>query len=400
MAREGRTASTTLTAGQLARARSNASTPNPVTADPVLEDRFFRQMVAHMRTGVVAIRRDGRLAVMNDVAYRVLGLAPNPADLGRPYAEVLHDYPEVTRVLQQVFESSSLPNRAEMRLRKTGRAIGFTISHINDDNGRVVGATFFFKDLTRVEQEEERDRLRDRLAALGEMAAAIAHEVKNPLASIEVMSGVLKRQMTDREEALEILNDIIKEAKMANSIVVEVLEFVRPIQLQVERVVLDDVVKDSITLAEGKRRRGEVTIKTDLDSDVPELLADPHQLRQLFSNLLANAFEALGGEGHVDITGRLELDDLDTESPDAEPEPPKVIIEVRDTGPGMSSDDLERIFSPFFTTKPQGTGLGLAIVRKVVDAHEGKIKASSVPGEGATFQVTLPVVPSERSMGR
>jgi PAS domain S-box-containing protein len=389
-----------LTAGQLSRARSNASTPNPVTADPVLEDRFFRQMVSHMRTGVVAIRRDGRLAVMNDVACRVLGLAANPADLGRPYAEVLHDYPEVTRVLQQVFESSSLPNRAEMRLRKTGRAIGFTISHINDDNGRVVGATFFFKDLTRVEQEEERDRLRDRLAALGEMAAAIAHEVKNPLASIEVMSGVLKRQMTDREEALEILNDIIKEAKMANSIVVEVLEFVRPIQLQVERVVLDDVIKDSITLAEGKRRRGEVTIKTDLDSDVPELLADPHQLRQLFSNLLANAFEALGGEGHVDITGRLELDDLDTESPDAEPEPPKVIIEVRDTGPGMSSDDLERIFNPFFTTKPQGTGLGLAIVRKVVDAHEGQIKASSVPGEGATFQVTLPVVPSERSMGR
>jgi PAS domain S-box-containing protein len=400
MAREGNTAATTLTAGQLARARSNASTPNPVTADPVLEDRFFRQMVSHMRTGVVAIRRDGRLAVMNDVAYRVLGLAPNAADLGRPYAEVLHDYPEVTRVLQQVFESSSLPNRAEMRLRKTGRAIGFTISHINDDNGRVVGATFFFKDLTRVEQEEERDRLRDRLAALGEMAAAIAHEVKNPLASIEVMSGVLKRQMTDREEALDILNDIIKEAKMANSIVVEVLEFVRPIQLQVERVVLDDVIKDSITLAEGKRRRGEVTIKTNLDSDVPELLADPHQLRQLFSNLLANAFEALGGEGHVDITGRLELDDLDTESPDAEPEPPKVIIEVRDTGPGMSSDDLERIFSPFFTTKPQGTGLGLAIVRKVVDAHEGQIKASSVPGEGATFQVTLPVVPSERSMGR
>ena len=87
-------------------------------------------------------------------------------------------------------------------------------------------------------------------------------------------------------------------------------------------------------------------------------------------------------------------------SPDIDPDPPKVIIEVRDTGPGMSPDDLERIFSPFFTTKPQGTGLGLAIVRKVVDAHEGQIKASSVPGEGATFQVTLPVVPSERSMGR
>jgi len=373
---------------------------NPLKADLIVEDRFFRHMVSHLRTGVLALRRDGRIAVMNDVAYRVLGLSPEPDDLTRPYQDVLHDVPEVCRVLQQSFDQATLPNRAEMRLRKTGRAIGYTLSHINDDDGQPVGVTFFFKDLTRVEQQEERERLRDRLAALGEMAAAIAHEVKNPLASIEVMAGVLKRQLTDREDALEILDDIIKESKMANSIVVEVLEFVRPIQLQVERVILDDVIKDSITLAEGKRRRGAVTIKTELDPDVPELLADPHQLRQLFSNLLANAFEALGGEGHVDITGRLELEDIEADSPDVDPEPPKVVVDVRDTGPGMSPDDLERIFSPFFTTKPQGTGLGLAIVRKVVDAHEGQIKASSVPGEGATFQVTLPVVPSERSMGR
>jgi signal transduction histidine kinase len=369
-------------------------------SDPRLDDRFFRHLVSHLRTGVLAIRRDGRIAVMNDVAYRVLGLPPGPEDLGRIFTDVLVDVPEVTRVLQQAFESSVLPNRAEMRLRKTGRAIGYTLSHINDDDGDIVGVTFFFKDLTRVEQEEERGRLRDRLAALGEMAAAIAHEVKNPLASIEVMAGVLKRQLTDREDALEILNDIIKEAKMANAIVVEVLEFVRPISLQVERVLLNEVIKDSITLAEGKMRRGAVTIRTGLDDDVPELLADPHQLRQLFSNLLANAFEALGGEGQVDIRGWLELDETTPAGPDSDPEPPKVIVEVRDTGPGMSRDDLERIFSPFFTTKPQGTGLGLAIVRKVVDAHDGRIEASSAPDQGATFRVTLPVVPSERNIGR
>jgi nitrogen fixation/metabolism regulation signal transduction histidine kinase len=183
---------------------------------------------------------------MNNMAYRVLALPAGGDYIGRPFSEVLVDLPEVVRVLQQAFDSSDLPNRAEMRLRKTGRAMGYTLSHIHDDDGRMVGATLFFKDLTRVEQMEERERLRDRLAALGEMAAAIAHEVKNPLASIEVMAGVLKRQMTDREEALETLNDIIKEAKMANAIVVEVLEFVRPIQLQVERASLDEVLKDSI----------------------------------------------------------------------------------------------------------------------------------------------------------
>jgi signal transduction histidine kinase len=129
----------------------------------------------------------------------VLGLTPNPSDLGRPFAEVLHDCPEVCQVLQRAFDTDDLPNRAEMRLRKTGRAIGYSLSLIHDDDGRLVGATLFFRDLTRVEQMEERDRLRDRLAALGEMAAAIAHEVKNPLASIEVMAGVLKRQMLDHQ---------------------------------------------------------------------------------------------------------------------------------------------------------------------------------------------------------
>jgi signal transduction histidine kinase len=301
----------------------------------------------------------------------------------------------VCRVLQEAFTSGDLPNRAEMRLRKTGRAIGYTLSHIHDDDGRVIGATMFFKDLTKVEQIEERERLRDRLAALGEMAAAIAHEVKNPLASIEVMAGIMKRQLAQQPEALETLDDIIKEAKMANAIVVEVLEFVRPIQLQVDRVTLDEVLADSITLAEGKRRRGDVGIRTTVEPDVPELLADSHQLRQLFSNLLANAFEALGGEGDVEIFATL-LPGEDEPHPGLEPDPPRVVVEVRDNGPGISAEDLERIFSPFFTTKPQGTGLGLAIVRKVVDAHEGRIDAVSAPGRGATFRVTLPVVPSAR----
>ncbi len=364
--------------------------------EDALGDRFFRHLVFNLRTGVLAITRDGHVAAMNDMAYRLLGLTQRPTDIGRPFPEVLTDCPEVTRVLQQAFDSADLPNRAEMRLRKTGRAIGYTLSHIHDDDDRMVGATLFFKDLTRVEQLEERERLRDRLATLGEMAAAIAHEVKNPLASIEVMAGVLKRQLPNEGEALETLNDIIKEAKMANAIVVEVLEFVRPIQLQVERAALDDVIKDSITMAEGKMRRGAVSIGMHLAPEVPPLLADGHQLRQLFSNLLANAFEALGGEGHVEIRGTL-LPGEEEPAGATEPQPPQVVVEVRDNGPGISPDDLERIFSPFFTTKPQGTGLGLAIVRKVVDAHDGHIDAVSARGHGATFRVTLPVVPSERS---
>src|SRR6266480_1923093 len=125
----------------------------------------------------------------------------------------------------------------------------------------VIGAVMFFKDLTQVEQREERERLRDRLASLGEMAAGIAHELKNPLAAIEVMAGLLRRQVPDKKDAQSILADIISEAKLTNAIVVEMLEFVRPVRLQVERTDLTDVLQQSVTMAESKAPRGEVAVK-------------------------------------------------------------------------------------------------------------------------------------------
>ena len=213
---------------------------SPSRPDPA-DDRFFRELVWSLRNGVIAITRDGRIAVLNDVACRTLGLERAPDDVGRPYADVLTGHHDVARILDGAFRLTHLPNRAELRL-ASGKVIGYTLSEVHDAQRRTVGAALFFKDLTRVEQLEERERLRDRLAALGEMAAAIAHEVKNPLAGIEVMAGVLKRQLTSTD-AQQILTDIITEAKMANSIVLEVLEFVRPIQLQVEHVSLGQVLR-------------------------------------------------------------------------------------------------------------------------------------------------------------
>src|SRR3954470_24911417 len=124
----------------------------------VVPDGFYRDMVWNLRNGVIAITRDGRVAVMNDIAYRTLGLKPQPrtTDIGRHYSEVLKDVPEVCRMIASVFEISHLPNRAEMRLKGTEKVIGYTLSHVRDAHGESVGATLFFKELTRVEQLEER----------------------------------------------------------------------------------------------------------------------------------------------------------------------------------------------------------------------------------------------------
>jgi signal transduction histidine kinase len=366
-----------------------AGAPRQSGATAVVPVDFFRNLVWNLRNGVIAITRDGRIAVMNENAYSVLGLVPDPHNIGESFHEVLKNVPDVCRILNGAFELSHLPNRAELRLKQTGKVIGYTLSHIRDPRGRPIGATLFFKDLTRVEQLEERERLRDRLAALGEMAAAIAHEVKNPLAGIEVMAGILKRQLPDSPDAQTILADIIKEAKMANAIVLEVLEFVRPIRLQVEATALVDVIDDAVGMAESRARRGDVEVAVDVPPSLPPIQGDPHQLRQLFTNLLVNAFEALCGRGTVRIFAT-ELA-VEPTARGADQSDPLLQICVADSGPGVPQEIADRIFSPFFTTKPQGSGLGLAIVRKIVDAHDGRIDVSSRPGAGTTFRVTVPV---------
>jgi signal transduction histidine kinase len=360
------------------------------SAPMAIDDAFFRHIVSGMRNGVLVVTRDCRLALINDEAYRIFNIPPDPSDIGRPMADVLRTQPEIVRVLSIAFDLHLLPNRVELKLSQSGRVIGYTTALVKDDEGTVLGASMFFKDLTRVEQLEERERLRDRLAVVGEMAAAIAHEVKNPLAGIEVMAGLLRRKIPDVPEAHRVLSDIINEAKMANAIVQEVLDFVRPIRLQMEGTDLVGPVQSAIQLADAKKRRGTVHVDVQLTGDL-RIQADSQQLTQLFTNLLANAYEAMEGSGRIVVTADAVRMDDGLEGRDA------VVVSLTDDGPGMPQDVADRVFEPFFTTKPQGSGLGLAIVRKIVDAHDGQIDLQTEPGRGTTIRVTLPVTADERT---
>jgi signal transduction histidine kinase len=369
-------------------AADRRSVPRPPAA---ADDIFFRHLVKSMRNGVLAFHRDGRLALMNDEAYRIFGVTRAEGDVGRPFAEVLRERPAAIRVLTSAFELHHLPNRAELRLKDLDRVIGYTLSQVKNDNGDLIGAVMYFKDLTQVEQLEERERLRDRLASLGEMAAGIAHELKNPLAGIEVMAGLLRRQVPDSKDAQSLIADILSEAKLANAIVVEMLEFVRPVRLQVEHTDIAGVLHQAVTMAESKTPRGGVAVSIEAEEELPQIEGDEHQLAQVFTNLIANAFEALDGKGRIAISAFTSTIDDDPAFHGIRPPTPAIVVDVADNGPGLPPHATDKIFDPFFTTKTTGTGLGLAIVRKIVDAHDGRIDVSSVPNAGTRFRVTLPV---------
>lgn len=366
------------------------------------EFEFLRGLVQGMRCGIVTIDIERRIRMVNRVAREVLDLPDVSA--GTPLDETLSAHPQMVRALEDAFGMSSLPNRAELDLGSgagAGKTVGFTLSLIRDADGDPSGAAMFFKDLTQIEHKEDQERLKDRLAALGQMAASLAHEIRNPLASIDVTCSLLKRRLAADEKGCELLGKIVAEVRRLNSTVCSSLEFVRPLPLRLESASLAPLLEEAISVAEGRRGGPGIAIHRAFDAHVPAFLMDRALLRQVFENLILNALEAVGANGTVTVSTEL----LDAPSETTIPYPPAgegasdgwqrveqfVVVRVADTGSGIGACDIDKIFYPLFTTKKQGSGIGLAVVRKIVNGHRGLIDVESVPGQGAEFSVRLPL---------
>jgi two-component system sensor histidine kinase HydH len=239
---------------------------------------------------------------------------------------------------------------------------------------------------------------RDRLAALGQMAAGLAHEVKNPLGAIKGAAQLLgdpsgRLDVSERE----FIGIILEEVERLDRVVGSVLDYARPSKGDVGSVDVNAVVRRTLTVLASDRTEG-WTIVTELQDAALLARADAEQLRQVLINLIRNAVQAMAGTGKVLITTRLRQDRLPMQgSPDT---PAWIEVAVRDEGPGIAPHVLEKLFLPFFTTKAAGTGLGLAISQRVVEEMGGRIEVASRPGAGSTFTVVLPRATEPISVGR
>ena len=359
------------------------------------DNAFLRGLLGGVRCGVLAIDRDGTLVLLNLHGREILGFDAAP-DPGTHFRDALATHPALVRVLSEAFEMATLPNRAELDLgpedRPAGR-IGYTVSHVPGADRDCSGAAVFFKDLTRIERAEEQERLKDRLAALGEMAARLAHEVRNPLASIEVTCGLLRRRLADDPQARELVDKVTAEVRRLNGTVTSSLEFVKPVASRMRRQSMLPLLEEAVLVA--SRRGGDeaASIRIERDCDLPPFRMDASQLRQVFENLLINATEAAGASGHVVV-------DVERTAarPSAEEAPVDwVVVRIADDGPGIPEEARERIFHPFFTTKRQGSGVGLSTVKKIVDSHGGLIDVDRSEMGGARFTVRLPMTIDSKS---
>jgi signal transduction histidine kinase len=342
-------------------------------------ERLSDEIISSLSAGLLVVGLDGSVRIVNPAARRMLRLA-EPLPHGH-YRELLGD-PALSRVIDECLATASpIFRRPVQRSDGPGRHLhlGVTVSPLTDETGANQGAVCLFTDLTSVRQLEEQLRLKESLAAVGELTAGIAHEFRNGLATIHGY-GKLIDPAGLPPVYRPYVEGIRAEAESLNQVVTNFLNFARPAQLTLSRVELRSICERAADelRSEARALGGDITIVGEFGA----LDGDEVLLRQAMSNLLRNAVEACAG---ISVAPRVDVrSDIDAARTATR-------ITVDDNGPGIKPEAREHVFRPFFTQKRSGTGLGLALVQKIIVFHNGRIVVSDSPLGGARLQITLPI---------
>lgn len=341
----------------------------------VIQDHILRSV----GSGIVTMNMTGDITSWNHAAEMITGYQFEEARGN--WKSIFGD--SIKGLFGHTEDLKGRPVRFEGQIIKRNGAnaiLGFTASLLKDDRDIVGGIILTFQDITRLIEMEDQMRRQERLATVGSLAAGIAHEIRNPLASLSGSIQMLQSELDLKGDHKHLMDIVLRETDRLNTIITEFLDYARPRSNQRERLALDAVVNETIELFKNNRVFHDgISIRCDVAPHMT-VTGDPQRLRQVFWNLLINAAQAISGKGAIGISAAPGTDDRSDE----------VIIRVSDTGTGIATEHLENIFDPFFTTKADGTGLGLAIVYRIVDDLGGSIDVKSEHGKGTIFTIWLP----------
>ena len=346
-------------------------------------------------SGLITLDQRGRIIAFNSAAAAITGY-PADAALQQNLRDLFPDLHNLVAVHHD--RTAGSPNaRFEMSLtRRDGaqRTAGFSISPLRDAAGNQLGTILIFQDLTEYKAMQDHLRRMDRLAAVGRLAAGIAHEIRNPLASISGSIQVLKKSLVLSDTDARLMDIVMRESSNLNTLIADFTQFARPERQERELLRVKAVVNEVTAMFKNSPECAPAIL---LREQIPEeitLTANRQQFRQVVWNLLINAAQSLPpGGGTITLAAR--TCDAGFFPPGAAAQPTSAAAEwiefrVADSGCGIPEKDMDAIFDPFFTTKDSGTGLGLSIVHKTIQEHGGTISVESTVGKGTTFVLHLP----------
>ena len=352
---------------QLQRGAESLATTRRAVADLYT---LHQDIVRSLASGLITIAPDSTVLAANVAAGEILR-RPSQAMIGQPIDTLM---PGLSAML-----AAGELKRADVEVKtSTGQelTVGVTVSPLRDVRDQVIGRIVNFQDLTELRRLEQQTRLQERLVTVGQLAAGIAHEIRNPLASISGSIELLKQAPQASEDDRTLMTIVNREIARLNVLIGDLLDYANPRAPRLVDFDLGVLVEETLQVARGDQAFGDVEVTSEVAKPLP-ISADPAKLRQVLWNLVRNAADAASAGGkHVTVTA--------TTGPEG------ATITVSDDGPGIPPAQLARIFDPFFTTKSKGTGLGLATSHAVIAEHNGQIVVESEVGKGTKMVVTVP----------
>jgi PAS domain S-box-containing protein len=332
-------------------------------------ESYNEYILQSVPSGVISLDRDHTITKVNVAAEKILGINAEAA-IGKHYRTVFRE------PLNSVLDGRTGIQRGEIQYRSdSGKAVhlGLTITPLLNEAGQTIGQLMVFTNLTELKALEAQAELRHRLSSLGEMAAGMAHELRNPMA---VIAGYMKILSKKADPSLvHVVDSVAAEVAVMDRIIADFLYFARPTELTLSPVDLDQLIRKCVAVIAGERK--DIRVKVDTEN-IPPVTGDEILLRQAFTNLIQNAVDAMPQGGDMEFGFTQKGDVLE--------------ISVSDSGHGIPETIRDKIFLPFYTTKDRGTGLGLAITHTIVMSHRGSVTVES-GAKGTTFRVTLPLTP-------
>lgn len=354
------------------------------------KERLYENLLASIEEGVIVLDPKNKVITFNQGAEAIIGLSEGQA-VGNKLSSVIREE-EVAGLAQKAYDTGKSFSDSDLTIRrKDGSSVpvSLTVSPLLNEEGKVLGTVIVLRDMRRIKALEDDLRRSDRLGTLGTLAAGLAHEIKNPLGGIKGSAQLLQEELGKEARLTEYTGIIIREAERVNRLIEELLDFANPKRVSLKPTNIHKILDDNILLLSEAIKTKKTTVYREFDPSLPSIKGDKERLSQVFLNIIKNSVEAPDKGGWIMVSTRIV-----TEYQMVEGERKKgvIVVEVSDSGKGMGQETLDRLFTPFFSTKEKGSGLGLAISHRIIKEHKGNIKVRSRLGEGTTVSVTLPVI--------
>ncbi len=348
------------------------------------------RILSNMRGGVIAVDTNGIITTINYGVSDILGSVDIGSHISQLNAPVAHILEETLAKRRPVLDYETVVVRPD---EERVPVVMSTSTLTAGEDDELIGAMVVIYDLTQVKRLEQNVQRAHRLSSVGTLAAGMAHEIKNPLVSIKTFSQLLPLRYDDPDFRATFTDIVPHEVERIDSIVTRLLHFARPKPATFAPQDLRAIIEEVLVLVENQLRKGNITVETDFPGPRVDIYGDEQQLHQVFLNLVLNAIEAMREKRRGVLRVRVDYERMQGRrgAKGTASELDGVRICLSDTGCGMSSESLERIFTPFYTTKDEGTGLGLSVVHGIVTEHGGNVYVESSPGQETTFVITLPI---------